>query len=151
AALGSLTLRASDPRKRREAAQALFKSRDAHALPGIEAALASETEPSVKLALEQARAAILILKTDASESDRLDAVQIIGARGDQDALSLLRSIPPGAPASLREAASAAVSAIESRLALWAMIQNAWYGLSLGSVLLLAAIGLAVTFGVMGVI
>ncbi len=32
-----------------------------------------------------------------------------------------------------------------------MLQNAWYGMSLGSVLLLAAIGLAITFGVMGVI
>src|ERR1700742_3210904 len=32
-----------------------------------------------------------------------------------------------------------------------MVQNAWYGLSLGSVLLLAAIGLAITFGVMGII
>jgi len=35
--------------------------------------------------------------------------------------------------------------------LWSGVQNAWYGLSLGSVLLLAAIGLAITFGVMGVI
>ena len=35
--------------------------------------------------------------------------------------------------------------------MWARVQNAWYGLSLGSVLLLAAIGLAITFGVMGVI
>ena len=35
--------------------------------------------------------------------------------------------------------------------MWSMVQNAWYGLSLGSVLLLAAIGLAITFGVMGVI
>ena len=34
---------------------------------------------------------------------------------------------------------------------WGMAQNIWYGLSLGSVLLLAAIGLAITFGVMGVI
>ena len=38
-----------------------------------------------------------------------------------------------------------------RLAIWTALQNAWYGLSLGSVLLLAAIGLAITFGVMGVI
>src|SRR5262249_30049568 len=36
-------------------------------------------------------------------------------------------------------------------ALWNALQNAWYGLSLGSVLLLAAIGLAITFGVMGII
>ena len=35
--------------------------------------------------------------------------------------------------------------------MWSIVQNAWYGLSLGSVLLLAAIGLAITFGVMGVI
>src|SRR5262249_53661405 len=45
----------------------------------------------------------------------------------------------------------AISAIESSLALWSGLQNAWYGLSLGSVLALAAIGLAITFGVMGVI
>ena len=43
------------------------------------------------------------------------------------------------------------TAIEQRLALWNIAQNLWYGLSLGSVLLLAAIGLAITFGVMGVI
>ena len=35
--------------------------------------------------------------------------------------------------------------------LWGLLQNAYYGLSLGSVLLLAATGLAITFGVMGVI
>jgi len=38
-----------------------------------------------------------------------------------------------------------------QLAIWTAVQNTWYGLSLGSVLLLAAIGLAITFGVMGVI
>ena len=37
------------------------------------------------------------------------------------------------------------------LAAWEAAQNVWYGISLGSVLLLAAIGLAITFGVMGVI
>ena len=41
--------------------------------------------------------------------------------------------------------------MQSQLAVWETVQNAWYGLSLGSVLLLAAIGLAITFGVMGVI
>ena len=49
-------------------------------------------------------------------------------------------------------AAAAVAGIESSLALiGTAVQNVWYGLSLGSVLLLAAIGLAITFGVMGVI
>ena len=44
-----------------------------------------------------------------------------------------------------------MSAINTQLALWQALQNVWYGLSLGSVLLLAAIGLAITFGVMGII
>ncbi len=51
----------------------------------------------------------------------------------------------------RKAAADAIGAIQTRLAEWDAVQNAWYGISLGSVLLLAAIGLAITFGVMGVI
>ena len=52
---------------------------------------------------------------------------------------------------MHKAALAASAKIQSNLAIWNAVQNAWYGLSLGSVLLLAAIGLAITFGVMGVI
>ena len=44
-----------------------------------------------------------------------------------------------------------ISGINNRLQIWNAGQNIWYGISLGSVLLLAAIGLAITFGVMGVI
>src|SRR5262249_23660940 len=50
-----------------------------------------------------------------------------------------------------KAANDAIASIQNGLAIWNAVQNAWYGLSLGSVLLLAAIGLAITFGVMGVI
>ena len=49
------------------------------------------------------------------------------------------------------AAKAAVAEIERSQAMWNQLQNVWFGLSLGSVLLLAAVGLAITFGVMGVI
>ena len=52
---------------------------------------------------------------------------------------------------MHKAAQAASAKIQGNLAIWNAVQNAWYGLSLGSVLLLAAIGLAITFGVMGVI
>src|SRR5262249_44228749 len=51
----------------------------------------------------------------------------------------------------KNAAADAIASIENSLAIWTALQNTWYGLSLGSVLLLAAIGLAITFGVMGVI
>jgi urea transport system permease protein len=62
------------------------------------------------------------------------------------------SLPPGTlSAPVQAAAAKAIEEIRSELSLWETAQNLWYGLSLGSVLLLAAIGLAITFGVMGVI
>jgi urea transport system permease protein len=151
AALGGLTLLAPDPRKRFEAAQAVFKSRDASALATLETAIAKEDNARAKRALTEARAAVLLYSSDASEADKLDSVAVIRARGDQDALGLLSGLPANAPAAVDTAAKAAVAAIQSQLAVWSAVQNAWYGLSLGSVLLLAAIGLAITFGVMGVI
>ena len=76
---------------------------------------------------------------------------MIRDRGDQDALGLLDGLPHDLPPEVfpQRRRRAARSRIRSRL--WSAVQNAWYGLSLGSVLLLAAIGLAITFGVMGVI
>jgi urea transport system permease protein len=150
AALGSLTLMSPDAGKRYEAAQAVFKSRDEKALPALEAAIGKETDARIKRVMNEARAAI-VLNSDASEADKLDAVAAIRARGDQDALGLLSGLPSDTPAAVAKAAQSAVAAIQTRLNMWDAVQNAWYGLSLGSVLLLAAIGLAITFGVMGVI
>ena len=52
---------------------------------------------------------------------------------------------------MRKAAEEALAAIDNRLRLTGLAANLFQGISLGSVLLLAAIGLAITFGVMGVI
>ena len=151
AALGSLTLLAADPAKRLAAADAVFKGRDAAALPALEAALAKESDPRVKRALLEAQAAALLAKPDASDLTKVAAVETLAQRGDQDAISLLRAQAAADSPTVRTAAASAAAGIERRLALLANVQNAWYGLSLGSVLLLAAIGLAITFGVMGVI
>ncbi|MGO4287595.1 urea ABC transporter permease subunit UrtB [Bosea sp. TAB14] len=151
AALGGLSLLNPEPAKRTAAAEAVFKSRDASLLPIVEAAIGKETDPRALAALRQAQAAILIAKPDAAPLDRLGAIDLLRERGDQDALATLRSLAGEATPALKDAQARAISAIEGRLRLWAMAQNLWYGLSLGSVLLLAAIGLAITFGVMGVI
>jgi urea transport system permease protein len=150
-AIGSVTLMAPDAGRRLAAAQSVFKSRDASALPALDAALAHESDPHVRSALAQARAAITLIAEAADESAKLDAVVQLRARADQDALALLAGVPADAPQAVKTAAAVAVEAIQTRLALWNLLQNLWYGLSLGSVLLLAAIGLAITFGVMGVI
>jgi urea transport system permease protein len=151
AALGGLRLQARDPDRRFEAAQAVFKSREQSALAALDAALAKETDPRVKQALTEAHAAVVLYSDDASEVDKLSAVNVIRARGDQDALNALGGLPSGSSAAVQRAAKDALATIQNGLAIWTTVQNLWYGLSLGSVLLLAAIGLAITFGVMGVI
>jgi urea transport system permease protein len=151
AALGGLTLMSPDRSKRYDAAQAVFKSHEANALPAIEAAIEKETDTRIKRALNEARAAIILNADDATDADKLAAVAVIRARGDQDSVALLQGLPAETPAAVVDAAKRAIASMEGELAVWEMVQNAWYGLSLGSVLLLAAIGLAITFGVMGVI
>jgi len=151
AALGGLTLMAPDAGKRFEAAQAVLKSKDANALPALDQAIAKESDAQVKQALTEARAAVVLYLDNASDADKIDAIAVIRQRGDQDALALLGGLPASASPAVKKAAADAIASIENSLALWTALQNAWYGLSLGSVLLLAAIGLAITFGVMGVI
>jgi urea transport system permease protein len=151
AALGGMTLLAADPAKRLAAAQAVFKSREAAALPALETAIGKETDERIKRALAEARAAVLLHSDDASEADRLSAIAIIRSRGGQDAIAALSGLSSSMPDAVTVAAREAVAGIQSQLAVWDAAQNAWYGISLGSVLLLAAIGLAITFGVMGVI
>src|SRR5262245_31809017 len=151
ATLGSLTLLSPDPNRRFDAAQAVFRSRDPNALPTLEQAIAKETVTRIKRALSEARAAVILYTEASAEADKIDAVAVIRDRGDNEALSMLRGLPTSAPPAVKQLAADAVAGIERTMAAWETVQNAWYGISLGSVLLLAAIGLAITFGVMGVI
>src|SRR5689334_4841172 len=150
AALGSLRLLSPDARTRLSAAEAVFHSHDPAALPAVERALAHESDTAVKLRMQQAHAAALLFADGSSEPDRLNAVAILRQRGDIDSRSLLASLS-GQPAAVAAAATVAVKFIDWNLQLWSIAQSVYYGLSLGSVLLLAAAGLAITFGVMGVI
>ncbi len=150
-AQGALSLMSPDPAKRLSAAESVFKSRDPVSLPLVQTALAAEKDAKIRAAFEHARAAIIATDKDQEEIRRLEALDVIKDRGDQDAASLLSSIAAANDGRVKTSAEEGAKAIQSRLALWAHVQNIWYGLSLGSVLLLAAIGLAITFGVMGVI
>jgi urea transport system permease protein len=151
-AMGSLTLANPDPEKRLAAAADVFRTHDAKALPALQTQLAKESDARVAAALKLAQASIFATSDSASPQDRLAAIATLKERGDQDAQSLIDGIAQRAtdPA-VKSAAATALSAIHARLALWGVAQNLWYGISASSVLLLAAIGLAITFGVMGVI
>ncbi len=150
AAMGSLTLLSPDIEKRRTAAASVFKSADKGGLGLIAAALKKESDPDIKALLEQARAAIVV-KHGAGDDKMRAAIVVLSNRGDGDAMALLSIAAKSKSAVIAENARAAIARIEHQLALWGVFQNIFYGLSLGSVLLLAAIGLAITFGVLGVI
>ncbi|MEM8688097.1 MAG: urea ABC transporter permease subunit UrtB [Pseudomonadota bacterium] len=149
-ALGTLTLRAPDPARRLAAAQTIFASRDASALPLLNAALKEETDPQVRAVMERARAASMLMGS-ADEADKLEAISTIRQMGNREAIALLSTFGSAAEGAEKVAVTKAIAEIERTLTLWSGAQNVVYGLSLGSVLLLAAIGLAITFGVMGVI
>ena len=150
AGLGALRLFAPDVATRLQAAEAVFRSRDPLALPALNQALAKETNSGVKARMEQARAAALLFAPDTTEADRVSAVAVLRARGDIEVRGLLASLSGQSPA-VAEATAIAIVAIDREMQLWSVLQSVYYGLSLGSVLLLAAAGLAITFGVMGVI
>ncbi|MCP1200416.1 urea ABC transporter permease subunit UrtB [Notoacmeibacter sp. MSK16QG-6] len=149
-AIGALTLGAKDPGVRMSAARTMIDNPDPDSLDAIDTALDKETDADVRDALQQARAGAIIL-SDRDVSEKVSAIETIRDMGGQQALSLLVRARSGAGAEMREATDAAIASVRKRLQYWSLGQNVWYGLSLGSVLLLAAIGLAITFGVMGVI
>ena len=149
-ALAGLTLRAPDPDIRSAAADTLFNSPDPEMSEVLDTAISAETDPAIRSKMEQARAAI-VLSSDAEQAEMIAAINTIAERGDRDTLSLLTAVAANSEGEVKAAADKAIGNIEQVLSYWAALQNVWYGISLGSVLLLAAIGLAITFGVMGVI
>jgi len=149
-AIGQMTLLSPDAKVRLSAAQSILKNADPAGLDVLTSAIAAETDPTIKGVMEAARA-IIILKTDASLEEKTAAVQTIATRGGRDAVTILNAAMASAPDELKPVIQSVVDGQARDRAAWDALQNVWYGLSLSSVLLLAAIGLAITFGVMGVI
>ena len=158
-ALGLLQLMHADAATRKQSADALFKNRSAEMIPVLELAMAQETDKSARTAMARTLAASQFeLSEDLSM--RVQALAVLAGYADADVRALIadqiqqidgQQNPSPEVLSLRKAAAAAVKSIEYRLSIWSMFGNVLQGISLGSVLLLAAIGLAITFGVMGVI
>jgi len=149
-AMAGLTLRAPDAATRAAAAETLFNSPDPDMADVLDAAIEAESDGPVRSKMQLARAAI-VLKSDADDAAKIAAVETVAERGDREALSLLTAVSNASEGDVKAAADKAIAGVNKTLAMWDAVQNVWYGISLGSVLLLAAIGLAITFGVMGVI
>jgi urea transport system permease protein len=147
-ALGRLQIVSPDPAERLAAAEAVFRTRSAENVQLLEAALARETVPRIRDRMALALGASRLVSADA-EAKRL-GIATLGASASPEARSVLLEARAQNQELLAEI-EAAVAAIDRRLAVRRAVETTFQGLSLGSVLLLAALGLAVTFGVMGVI
>jgi urea transport system permease protein len=150
-ALGRLMLFSPNVEDRLAAAVGVYKTRGIENLPLLKKAVEVEKDPRVSAQLKLSLAATQVLSP--SKDEQIAGIAGLAQSSDTEARAMLlqlsnaQAIDP----ELRDAASKAIAGLDSKLATLRLVQTVFQGLSLGSVLLLAAMGLAITFGVMGVI
>ncbi len=153
AVLDLLDLSTPDLKKRISAIQTLGFAQDAEKLAALQARQKIETAPAAQLALREAIA--LIGLKDASTDVKLASLKELAALhtiGSADALkAALKDAEAANHPSLAAAARLALNAVDSHLTTVNFFGTLFRGLSLGSILLVVALGLAITFGLMGVI
>lgn len=136
--------------ERLKAVEAMLASPSPDQVGLLKPRIAQETEPQVRAAMQ------LVLSLASLSSDeagqRLKAIAGVSNSMEPEVLRKLSAMATSDPdAGVQKAAASSLRKIEERVALFGYAETLFFGLSLGSVLVLAAIGLAITFGVMGVI
>ncbi|WP_410013802.1 urea ABC transporter permease subunit UrtB [Sodalis sp. C49] len=151
-ALSVHQLVSDDARIRLQAATALQREAQADQLPLLQARLPLEKDPRVHDALQIALANLQL--ADPRPEVRLQAVTLLGESGDPDVQVRLQALTQESAepeAQVRAAALKSLKQVQRRLMIGDLLGQAFTGLSLGSILLLAALGLAITYGLLGVI
>jgi urea transport system permease protein len=156
-ALAALKLSSPDRAARLAAARELQGSDNEDALPIIERALAKEADAEIKGVLQLASASLAIKSGDAAQ--RLQAARRLADSTDPQVRQLLATMLtrkeggsyPEADERVRAAAQTSLDAINARLRTIEIGLALFSGASLGSILLLVALGLAITYGLMGII
>jgi urea transport system permease protein len=148
--LDALGLFAKNPQQRLAAARALQESGDADLSPLVARALAGEKDAQVKEALLSVQGALLLASPQTPE--RLAAIEVLQrAPSTRNRRLLVERLDSERDEKLRATLAAGIQRIDRSLARAEVVGWIFGGLSLGSVLLLAALGLSITFGLMGVI
>ena len=139
-----------DPAKRQSAAFKLGTSGDPSAIPVLVRAIGDETNRDVRPALEDALAKLRLRAPDAA--DRLGAVKQLGRRASEAAVPQLQALlADETDPAVRAATRAALQDIDRFVAQRNIVGYLFNGISLAAVLLIMSLGLAVTFGLMGII
>ncbi len=140
----------ADAALRLAAVESMLGSTDPDALAQLASLRQTESSARVTDAIDAVIAFSELASSDRSE--QLDAIALLDGNLHPAVLIRLKEIASSTEhEDIRAAASDAISTIESRVSVFATLETLFFGLSLGSILALAAIGLAITFGVMGVI
>ena len=155
--IAQLQLHAADVAVRLAAAEELTKRPRPEMMNILQAALDRETEAAVRDVLAVALAQMQLQSED--QTVRLAAIRMIGESGNLGLRPQLEALVATnedgsfveADPEVREAVAAALASFERTQFLINSLGHLFYGASLGSVLLLAALGLGITFGLMGVI
>jgi urea transport system permease protein len=149
-ALAALKLLSIDEAVRREAVKTLQGEVDESKLPLLDQAFAQETVPDIKDRLGLLRAAALLSSSDSTK--RLEAARLLADSSQAATKTLLiERLQVESDLAVKSALQMSLSAVESRLAWGDRLGAIFSGISLGSILLLVALGLAITYGLMGVI
>ncbi len=156
-ALAALQLSAPDSSLRLTSARNLIKRPDPGLRDVIIKAQESETVSTIKKELDVALAIIDVESDDVLR--RKAAIETMGSSVAPETLAILRNLLRQdengqyleGDSDIVKLARKNLEKAESRIGFYKFLENLFFGVSLGSVLLLAAIGLAITFGVMGVI
>jgi urea transport system permease protein len=147
-ALGAFKLNSQDRNERLAAARALSDA-NAAMLPLIRKALEKETDAEIRAVLDTTAAGMQL--KDGSKESRLAAIGKLAGSENPNTKTLLLEAASDPDEDIRREAQKSLRAVEGRLALGEWLGLAFAGVSLGSILLLAALGLAITYGLMGVI
>ncbi len=157
AADSGLDLLSPDVAKRRAAATALEQNAAVDQLPLIQRALAAEKDSATRESLALTASTLELKSGDATvrrkaaerlaESPNASVQPLLAALAEPDAQGHYAEPDPA----VRSAASISLRSVQSRVKRAEYLGNAFYGISLASILLLAALGLAITFGLMGII
>lgn len=140
-----------EPKQRLEAVK-ILESNPSQIDPALLApALAAETDAKVLVRLQQLQARLDIQSTDPAK--QIEAANVLTGSNHPEVLALIQSklAEPNLSAELTTALKAAESSVQTRLKTSEWSGHFFAGLSMASILLLAALGLAITYGLLGVI
>lgn len=153
--LAVLTIYSDDKDTRISATRNMLKNPSSSTIEVLRTAVQKEDDPEVKELMR-----VCIAAADAKSDNveiQIKAINSLSGSLYPEIRQLLESLKTkyendkNADSRVLPALNTAIEATKFKIGFYKQVENIFFGLSLGSVLLLAAVGLAITFGVMGVI